>query len=86
MRGYNNVAAVLDRARWLGHWPYGLASQRAVYVDFTQTDSVGDSHAYFESEAAKNAGVKAFFRKALNGEAAERELVYDVARNLYFVE
>lgn len=70
----------------LGHWPYGLTSQRAVYVDFTQTEGVGDSHAYFEGDPVQTPGVKAFFRKALNGEAAERDLVYDVARNLYFVE
>jgi esterase/lipase superfamily enzyme len=70
----------------LGHYPYDLASRRAVYVDFTRARGVGDSHAYFEGKpVTKNAAVREFFRRALNGEVAEERLTYDVARNLYRV-
>ena len=67
----------------LGHYPYGLNSERAVYVDFTQEPKVGDSHAYFEGEPLENERVRRFFRAAINGERAEERLHYDVARNLY---
>jgi hypothetical protein len=67
----------------LGHYPYLLTSQRAVYVDFTKEAHVGDSHAYFEGEALKNERIRRFFDEAFNGAAAERRLQYDVARNMY---
>lgn len=70
----------------LGHWPYDLASRRAVYVDFTSARGVGDSHAYFEGKPVeKNPRVRTFFRAALGGAVAESGLTYDVARNLYRV-
>jgi esterase/lipase superfamily enzyme len=69
----------------LGHWPYQLDSTRAVYVDFTNASHVGDSHAYFEGAALKNAVVRKFFEKALNGERAEEGLPYEAARNVYRV-
>ena len=70
----------------LGHWPYELDSRRAVYVNFTAAQEVGDSHAYFEGKAAeKNPEVFRFFGLALNGGIAEEGLGYDVARNMYVV-
>jgi len=67
----------------LGHYPYLLTSQRAVYVDFTKEAHVGDSHAYFEGAVLKNERIRRFFDEAFNGAAAERRLHYDVARNMY---
>lgn len=67
----------------LGHYPYRLSSQRAVYVDFTNEANVGDSHAYFEGGALRNDRVRRFFNEALNGTRAEERLHYDVARNMY---
>ncbi len=67
----------------LGHYPYELDSRRTVYVDVTESKHVGDSHAYFEGDALQNASVKDFFKAALNGEVAERDLDFNVARNLH---
>jgi len=69
----------------LGHFPYELNSDRAVYVDFTEARFVKDSHAYFEGTPLRNTVVKRFFRNALNGEVAERTLEYDVSRNIHTV-
>ncbi|MEJ2405499.1 MAG: alpha/beta hydrolase [Candidatus Thiodiazotropha sp.] len=74
-----------QRAR-LGHYPYCLDSERAVYVNFTDARYVGDSHAYFEGGAIRNRKVKQFFNDALNGEAAERSLSFNVADNMYRLE
>ncbi len=68
----------------LGHFPYNLHSERAVYVNFTSAAHVGDSHAYFEGTPLKNDRIKKFFTRAFNGERAEEDLKYDEARNLYF--
>ncbi len=71
----------------LGHWPFDLESQRAVYVDFTHAKAIGDSHAYFESSpVTKNQKVYRFFQQAFDGDAAEEGLIYDAARNLYRVK
>ncbi len=67
----------------LGHYPYRLNSQRAVYVDFTDEKYVGNSHAYFEGAALRNPKVKQFFQDAFNGVAAERRLEFEVATNMY---
>ncbi len=69
----------------LGHYPYQLVSERAVYVDFTGAAHVGDSHAYFEGAALRNKNVQTFFEEAINGLPADERLrpYYDVARNLY---
>lgn len=67
----------------LGHYPYGLTAQRAVYVDFSGEPHVGDSHAYFEGGALRNARVRRFFAEAFNGQAAETRLHFDIARNMY---
>lgn len=84
LRASRMKAGEEQKAR-LGHWPYSLDSRRAVYVDFTDAERVGDSHAYFEGRPAENGGVRQFFDLALNGLPAEKGLDYDVARNLYFV-
>ena len=55
----------------LGHYPYLLTSQRAVYVDFTKEAHVGDSHAYFEGAVLTNERIRRFFDEAFNGAAAE---------------
>ena len=67
----------------LGHYPYGLNSERAVYVDFTREPKVGDAHAYFEGDALQNDRIRRFFDEAMNGKRAEQRLHYDVARNMY---
>lgn len=67
----------------LGHYPYRLDSRQAVYVDFTGQAHVGDSHAYFEERAIRNAQVKRFFNEAFNGEFAESRLSFDIGRNMY---
>ena len=75
-----------QRAR-LGHYTYGLDSSQGVYVNFTKTKHVGDSHAYFEGDPVeKNPRVKAFFQAAVNGETAETPLPYNAAKNLYGIE
>jgi hypothetical protein len=67
----------------LGHYPYELLSRKLIYVDFTDAPYVGDSHAYFEGQALRNAHVRAFFQGALNGDRAEVDLHYDPSRNVY---
>jgi esterase/lipase superfamily enzyme len=67
----------------LGSYPYNLDSQRAVYVDFTRTEKVGDSHAYFEGAPMENDRVRTFFKAALNGETAEIDLKYDESTRMY---
>jgi len=86
----NDSALKLSRAKLgsqqlarLGHFPYELNSGRAVYVNFTDARSVGDSHSYYEGKPLANAAVKKFFRQAFNGEVAEKPLKYDPSRNLH---
>ena len=67
----------------LGHYPYRLNAERAVYVNFTGEKYVGSSHAYFEGAPLRNQKVKQFFNDALNGLAAEHRLDYQVATNMY---
>jgi esterase/lipase superfamily enzyme len=67
----------------LGHYPYRLNSDRAVYVNFSEESYVGDSHAYFEGAPIRNQKVKQFFQDAFDGLAAERGLYFDVANNMY---
>ncbi|MDH3315918.1 MAG: alpha/beta hydrolase [Gammaproteobacteria bacterium] len=86
LRASRMKAGEEQKAR-LGHWPYGLESKRAVYVNFTDARGVGDSHAYFEGDPIKkNANVRQFFDAALNGAVAERDLDYDIARNMFRVK
>jgi esterase/lipase superfamily enzyme len=70
----------------LGHYPHGLVSQRGVYVNFTGSPNVGDSHAYFEGDSLRNKRVRQFFDDALNGRRAEEGLGYDVARNMHLLQ
>jgi len=67
----------------LGHYPFDLHAQKAVYVDLTGAARVGDSHAYFEGKPLDNAAVNTFFSRAINGEFAERTLPYDEATGMY---
>jgi hypothetical protein len=67
----------------LGHYPYELNAKRAVYVNFTGAAHVGNSHAYFEGAALKNARVKRFFEDAFHGRVAESGLTYDPSRNYF---
>ena len=50
----------------LGHFPYELNANRAVYANFTGAQHVGDSHAYFEGDPLENEAVRRFFTAALN--------------------
>jgi len=68
----------------LGHSVHGLYSRRATYVDFTNASYVGNSHAYFEGNAAdRNSDVKDYFSAAFSGERAEEGLRFNVAWNAY---
>ena len=67
----------------LGHYPYNLYADSAVYVDFTDARHVGSSHAYFGGGALQNNKVRRFFSEALNGSRAERRLDYETATNMY---
>jgi len=67
----------------LGHFPYELNANRAVYANFTGAQHVGDSHAYFEGDPLENEAVRRFFTAALNGDVAEGDLDYNVFRNIY---
>ncbi len=67
----------------LGHYRKRLNSEIARYIDFTETDHVGNSHSYFAEKALKNNRVTAFFDRALNGKEAESGLEYSVADNVY---
>lgn len=59
---------------------------KAIYVNFTDVNQVGDSHAYFEGDPIKNTAVRRFFRKALNGDRAEEDLSFDAARRYHFFD
>ncbi|MEM9282232.1 MAG: alpha/beta hydrolase, partial [Verrucomicrobiota bacterium] len=86
LRASRLKAGSQQRAR-LGHYVKNLAAKNATYVDFTGASWVGDSHAYFHGESVKkNARVKEFFEKALNGKVAEGPLKYDVPKGLYAVK
>lgn len=67
-----------QRAR-LGHYLHGLDSEQAFYVNVTEAQNVGSSHAYFEGEPVENesGNLFKFFRAALNGDRAETHLDYD---------
>ncbi|MEO1277347.1 MAG: alpha/beta hydrolase [Planctomycetota bacterium] len=67
----------------LGHFPFNLYAESAVYVDFTDARYVGSSHAYFEGGPLQNNKVRRFFAEAFNGDRAERRLDYESATNTY---
>ncbi|MFN3241525.1 MAG: alpha/beta hydrolase [Planctomycetota bacterium] len=72
-----------DQLARLGHYPFNLTSEHAAYVQFTSARHVGRSHAYFADDALKNASIRTFFRKVLNGERADQQLDYDPGSNTY---
>ncbi len=69
----------------LGHYRFNLNATQAIYVDFTNAQHVGSSHAYFEENALKNQNVRKFFERALSGDRPEEDgtLIFDPAQNLY---
>lgn len=79
----SRIKAGEEQKARLGHYPYDLYAQRAVYVDFTNATHVGDSHAYFEGRPLTNKSVKKFFQQAFDGMRAEESLEYQSARRLY---
>lgn len=84
--GASRIKAGEEQLARLGHYPYKLNSQQAVYVDFTDAPRVKKSHAYFEGSAVKNksnTAVKTFFHRAFNGELAETDVCYHASSNLY---
>jgi esterase/lipase superfamily enzyme len=74
-----------DQLARLGHYPYHLDSENAVYVNFTDADLVGTDHAYFEGGPTTNPRIRGFFQRAFTGQRAEMGLDYHVARNLYSI-
>jgi esterase/lipase superfamily enzyme len=81
----SRIKAGEEQQARLGHYPYNLYSQQAVYVNFTRTAKVGDSHAYFEGVPVENDRVRGFFADALNGKAAEIGLPYDESTRMYTI-
>ena len=75
----------LGEQQWarLGHYPFNLHSDRAIYVNFTDAGYVGREHSYFENRPLKNPAVKRFFDRALNGGRAHEGLRYDTATNMH---
>ena len=69
----------------LGHYLRGLNAANAHYVNFTRASWVKNSHGYFAEPAEKNDDVKAFFKTAFSGEAAEEALRYRPEGNWYEV-
>ncbi len=69
----------------LGHYLFGLNARNATYLNFTDAAKVGRSHAYFEGDPLQNEHVRRAFMAAFNGEAPERELRYNSARNYFEV-
>lgn len=75
----------LQKAR-LGHYTKNLLSKKAVYLDFTNADGVGDSHAYFEGDPLEeNEDIKDIFDKMFNGQTVEdhESLTYDPHSRLH---
>jgi esterase/lipase superfamily enzyme len=81
----SRIKAGEEQQARLGHYTYNLNSQQAVYVNFTRTAKVGDSHAYFEGVPIENDRVRRFFAAALNGETAEIGLPYDESTRMYTI-
>ena len=68
----------------LGHYPFNLYSEKAIYVNFTDAPRVGSSHSYFEGTPIGHMPIRKFFRKALNGDRAEDDLRFDEAKRLHW--
>ena len=70
----------------LGHYTQNLTSANAVYLDFTRSGAVDDSHSYFVgAPIKKNASVRRAFRLMLRGERAEVGLGYNAHSRTYAV-
>ena len=71
----------------LGHYTRNLVSDIAVYLDFSDTRKVNNSHGYFADKAARNnKQIRKLFDKLLNGERGERLLDgYDPDKRIYSV-
>ncbi len=83
LRASRAKAGDAQRAR-LGHVTFGLDSQRATYIDLTDSPGVGKSHSYFIGDpVADNEALKAFFSDALAGAEGESNLTYNPAKNVY---
>jgi esterase/lipase superfamily enzyme len=68
----------------LGHWLKNLTSVNAIYLNFTQAPSVGNTHNYFsDDEPLKNPKVKKVFQVALNGGRPEQLLTFDPGSKTY---
>ncbi|MCH7650795.1 MAG: alpha/beta hydrolase [Nitrospinae bacterium] len=74
----------LQKAR-LGHYTKDLFSTKAVYLDFTHADRVGDDHSYFEGKPLNNQNVRKVFDKMFNGQTVEDQLKYDPHSGLHRV-
>lgn len=73
-----------DQLARLGHVLFGLNSENAHYINFTDSSWVGNSHAYFEGNAcSKNKAVRKFFDAAFNGRPADELLKYRADINCY---
>ena len=69
----------LQKAR-LGHYTKNLLSNKAVYLDFTDAEGVGSSHAYFEGDPLEeNTNIREIFHQMFNGKTVEdhESLTYD---------
>jgi len=70
----------------LGHYTKNLLSTKAVYLDFTHANGVGDDHSYFEGDLLEdNPDIKEIFKKVLNGQTVEETLEYDPHSRLHRV-
>jgi len=73
-----------DQLARLGHVLFGLNSEKAHYVNFTDSPWVGNSHAYFEGNArARNKTIHRFFNAAFNGDPADDVLKYRADMKCY---
>jgi esterase/lipase superfamily enzyme len=67
----------------LGHYLRNLSASNAHYINFTDVDDVGRSHAVFGEPSAKNPEIFSFFKSAFTGNAAEKQLTYNASGNWY---
>jgi len=70
----------------LGHYTRNLISKVAIYLDFTETPSVGRAHNYLVGDAVRKASHKKILKQILNGQRGERDLPeFDPTWNIYMV-
>ncbi len=83
--GASRAKAGSEQLARLGHYLKNLNAANAHYINFTEADDVGNSHAYFGGPSKDNEQVFAFFKRAFHGEAAEDQLTFNPAGNWYDV-